>query len=181
VPPRLERCYNRQLSLPRRARHGPMHRAFSGPLAQLAEQQTLNLRVLGSIPRRLISHSIKPLAANVFRALEIIYGLGGDLQPAGWNSYPANVFPFQAHPVNRRQIVRTRQHNQTQPGRNDSGSQVCVFAGNDKANLGASTLSGPRRWRSSRHTVTSGIERCGGNPPADDSAAQRRPLAGAPA
>src|SRR4030095_12445307 len=30
---------------------GSLHR--SGPLAQLAEQQTLNLRVLGSIPRRL--------------------------------------------------------------------------------------------------------------------------------
>ena len=34
----------------------------SGPLAQLAEQQTLNLRVLGSIPRRLTIHS-KPLLA----------------------------------------------------------------------------------------------------------------------
>ena len=32
------------------------HRA-RGPLAQLAEQQTLNLRVLGSIPRRLTTLS----------------------------------------------------------------------------------------------------------------------------
>ena len=30
-----------------------MVRTECGPLAQLAEQQTLNLRVLGSIPRRL--------------------------------------------------------------------------------------------------------------------------------
>ena len=30
-----------------------MVRTVCGPLAQLAEQQTLNLRVLGSIPRRL--------------------------------------------------------------------------------------------------------------------------------
>ena len=31
---------------------GPTNK-YDGPLAQLAEQQTLNLRVLGSIPRRL--------------------------------------------------------------------------------------------------------------------------------
>jgi hypothetical protein len=36
----------------------------SGPLAQLAEQQTLNLRVLGSIPRRLtnLRSSLKSLS-----------------------------------------------------------------------------------------------------------------------
>jgi hypothetical protein len=30
---------------------------LNGPLAQLAEQQTLNLRVLGSIPRRLTTNT----------------------------------------------------------------------------------------------------------------------------
>ena len=30
--------------------------SLSGPLAQLVEQQTLNLRVLGSIPRRLTTN-----------------------------------------------------------------------------------------------------------------------------
>ena len=51
-----ERCYNRQLSLPRRRSHTDAAQ-LSGPLAQLAEQQTLNLRVLGSIPRRLTTFS----------------------------------------------------------------------------------------------------------------------------
>ena len=37
----------------------PAARAFSGPLAQLAEQQTLNLRVLGSIPRRLTTSHVR--------------------------------------------------------------------------------------------------------------------------
>ena len=40
---------------PARARHWYCLSLLSGPLAQLAEQQTLNLRVLGSIPRRLTS------------------------------------------------------------------------------------------------------------------------------
>jgi hypothetical protein len=38
-----------------------------GPVAQLAEQQTLNLRVVGSIPTRLtrIPNKIAPLVASI--------------------------------------------------------------------------------------------------------------------
>ena len=42
--------YNRVL--PQRV-HRPLIDTLSGPVAQLAEQQTLNLRVVGSIPTRL--------------------------------------------------------------------------------------------------------------------------------
>ena len=40
----------------------------SGPLAQLAEQQTLNLRVLGSIPRRLTTY--KSFIYNYLQTLD---------------------------------------------------------------------------------------------------------------
>jgi hypothetical protein len=38
---------------PRRASNAPITCHPAGPVAQLAEQQTLNLRVVGSIPTRL--------------------------------------------------------------------------------------------------------------------------------
>ena len=49
-------CCRRRISSVLTRQIPPAHRA-RGPLAQLAEQQTLNLRVLGSIPRRLTSNS----------------------------------------------------------------------------------------------------------------------------
>ena len=40
-----------------------LHSTHVGPVAQLAEQQTLNLRVVGSIPTRLTTFSNEPLSA----------------------------------------------------------------------------------------------------------------------
>jgi hypothetical protein len=47
-----------------RVRH-PFSASRRGPLAQLAEQQTLNLRVVGSIPTRLTSLRSRLLAKAV--------------------------------------------------------------------------------------------------------------------
>src|SRR5215813_2454076 len=62
----------------------------NGPLAQLAEQQTLNLRVLGSIPRRLtISPNIPLLLireGSLAKVAELVYALdlGSSPERSGW-------------------------------------------------------------------------------------------------
>ena len=62
----------------------------NGPLAQLAEQQTLNLRVLGSIPRRLTISPNLPLLlireGSLAKVAELVYALdlGSSPERSGW-------------------------------------------------------------------------------------------------
>src|SRR5215210_6247832 len=69
------------------------HPASTGPLAQLAEQQTLNLRVRGSIPWRLTifpprNHTLPPQEAGGLAAkvAELVYALdlGSSPERSGW-------------------------------------------------------------------------------------------------
>ena len=62
----------------------------NGPLAQLVEQQTLNLRVLGSIPRRLTTSpnlpSLLAQEVSLAKVAELVYALdlGSSPERSGW-------------------------------------------------------------------------------------------------
>ena len=73
----------------------------AGPLAQLAEQQTLNLWVLGSIPRRLTTpHPWRPKLPHCYGAkvAELVdaLDLGSGPERGGGSSPPFRTFNAEA-------------------------------------------------------------------------------------